>query len=81
MTNETNFEHNTEQDIKAMYDSVSLIYSLVDAGVHSDEIHDTITRNTSHLQLMLKKDHIKNSSHNLLPFSSAVEAGNDFLAE
>ena len=52
------------------------------AGEHSEEIHNTIKRNTDHLEIVLAKDEVKASnSPRLADFQEAVDLGVEFIAE
>jgi len=71
-----------ERTICAAGDSEDLIRALVTAGEHSEEIHNSIKRNTDHLSLVLTKDEVKASKSPLLAgFQEAVDLGVAFIAE
>ena len=77
---------NAADDIKAMGDSVDLInkmlqVSLPSSGKHTYETHDNVKRNIDHIDIMLKKDHIKNSGEDLSSFEKIVVDGNKFLSD
>lgn len=75
-------EIDVEGTIRAAGDSEDLVRALVTAGEHSEEIHNTIKRNTDHLSLILSKDEIKASkSPRLAGFQQAVTLGVAFIAE
>lgn len=61
-------------------DSSAIINTLVDAGTHSDEIDDNVRRNTEHVDVMLKQEHIMSAGRDLSSFESVVEKGFAFLA-
>jgi hypothetical protein len=73
-------QQKTENQIKAMGDSVWLINKLISEGNHSEQIHDTVDRNVRHLEIMLGKDHIQNSGSDLTSFEEAVVDGKAFIA-
>jgi hypothetical protein len=73
-------QQKTENQIKAMGDSVWLINKLIAEGNHSEQIHDTVDRNVRHLEIMLGKDHIQNSGSDLTSFEEAVVDGKAFIA-
>lgn len=66
------------QDIKALGDSVVVIDAIL-AGEHSfedaDDAADALDRNVRHIEIMLAKDHIKDSGEDLTAFQDAVERG------
>ena len=70
-----------QRHISAMGDSVYLINKLISEGVHSESIHDTVDRNTRHLQIMLDKDYIQNSGTDLTVFQTAIDNGNAFISQ
>lgn len=71
-----------EGTIRAAGDSEDLVRALVTAGEHSEEIHNTIKRNTDHLEIILAKDEVKASkSPRLAGFQEAVNLGVAFIAE
>lgn len=75
-------EIDVEGTIRAAGDSEDLVRALVTAGEHSEEIHNTIKRNTDHLSLILSKDEVKESkSPRLAGFQQAVTLGVAFIAE
>lgn len=75
-------EIDVEGTISAAGDSEDLVRALVTAGEHSEEIHNTIKRNTDHLSLILSKDEVKASkSPRLAGFQEAVDLGVAFIAE
>ena len=62
----------TAQDIKALGDSVSVIDEMLALETRTEEDNDTLKRNVDHIEIMLAKDHIKNSGADLKPFKDAV---------
>jgi hypothetical protein len=72
-------EQKLEKSVSAMNDSVSLINRLIESGKHTQNVHDSIRRNFSHIELMLGKDFIKNSETDLAPFEAAVSAGKTYI--
>ena len=74
-------EMNVEKTIEVAGHSETLVRRLVTAGVHSEEIHETIKRNTDHLGLILKKQPIIDSnSPNLDGFREAITLGEAFIS-
>ena len=74
-------EIEVEATIRAAGDSEDLVRRLVVEGEHTQEIHDTIKRNTDHLGIVLGKDEVKESnSSRLVGFQEAVQLGTDFIA-
>lgn len=70
-----------EATIRAAGDSEDLVRRLVEEGVHSEEIHNTIKRNTDHLSLILSKEEVQASnSPRLAGFQEAVTLGEAFIA-
>jgi hypothetical protein len=67
-----------DRQISAMGDSVGLINRLISEGKHTQQVHDTIERNYRHLEIMLDKDHIKNSEQDLTSFTNAITAGKNY---
>jgi adenine/guanine phosphoribosyltransferase-like PRPP-binding protein len=74
MDNEYTAEE-TAQAIKAMGDSVTVIDDAIASGLTDEETLDAIDRNVRHIEIMLAKDHIKESGADLKPFESAVKRG------
>lgn len=75
-------EIDVEGTIRAAGDSDDLVRALVEAGEHSEEVHNTIERNTAHLRLILSKEEIQASnSPRLVSFAEAIELGTTFVAE
>jgi hypothetical protein len=72
-------EQKVARHIEAMGHSEQLVLELVAAGVHSDDIHSTIKRNTDHLSLMLGKEMISTSGADLTGFEEAVTLGEEFI--
>lgn len=70
----------TQRQISAMGDSVDLINRLIAQGKHTEQAHDTVDRNVRHLEIMLDKDHIKNSGSPLTSFETAITAGKAYIA-
>ncbi len=71
-----------EGTIRAAGDSEELVRRLVTEGEHSEEIHNTIRRNTDHLSLILGKQEVQDSnSPRLVSFQEAVDLGVAFIAE
>ena len=69
-----------EGTIRAAGDSEDLIRNLVSVGEHSEEIHNTIQRNTEHLSIILGKQEIIDSqSPRLDGFREAITLGADFI--
>lgn len=75
-------EIDVEGTIRAAGDSEDLVRKLVADGEHSEEIHNTIKRNTDHLSLILSKEEIQASnSPRLVGFQEAVDLGIAFISE
>lgn len=68
-----------EKQISAMGDSVNLINKLIAEGKHTQQVHDTITRNYRHLEIMLDKDQIKNSGTDLKVFTDVIAAAKEYI--
>jgi hypothetical protein len=73
-------EQKTQRQLSAMGDSVWLINKLIGEATHSQEVHDTIDRNVRHLEIMLEKEHIRNSGSDLTSFETAITDGKAFIA-
>jgi hypothetical protein len=73
-------EIHLENDLNAMSDSVNLINELIANNEHSDEIHDTIKRNTEHLSIMLTRQNIIDNNTVTTDFDAAITNGNLFIA-
>ena len=74
-------EFNLEKCLESTGHSEDLVRRLVDEGVHSEEIHKTITRNTEHIKIILgKQEVIDSASPRLVAFQEAVDLGEAFLA-
>ena len=69
------------QDISASHDSVDLINQIVAADQHSDDIHNTVMRNVSHLRSCLTLPRIMNNATTAdkIAFADAVTLGEDWL--
>ena len=76
---EDEIEYDVEQDIKALGDSVTVIDQMLAIDEPTEEDLDTLDRNVRHIEIMLAKDHIKNSGKNLKPFKDAVARGRETL--
>ena len=75
-------EINVEKTIETAGHSEDLIRRLVAEGVHSEEIHNTIKRNTDHLGIILGKQLVIDSnSPRLDGFGDAIALGEAFIAE
>ena len=73
---------NLERTLESTGHSEDLIRRLVTEGTHSEEIHDTITRNTEHIKIILGKQKVIDSeSPRLVGFQEAVDLGEAFVAE
>lgn len=75
---------NTEHDISALTDSVTLVEKMFNIkpqenGNHTSETHENIKRNIEHIKIMLDKDHIKASKNDLSVFEKCVSDGENFL--
>lgn len=74
-------EMNVEKTIEVAGHSETLVRRLVTAGVHSEEIHKTIKRNTDHLGIILKKQPIIDSnSPSLDGLREAIALGEAFIS-
>lgn len=79
--NEGRPEFDLERTLESTGHSEDLIRRLVSEGVHSEEIHDTITRNTEHIKIILgKQEVIDSESPRLVEFQEAVELGEAFVS-
>jgi hypothetical protein len=75
-------EFNLEQTLNSTGHSEDLIRRLVTEGVHSEEIHNTIQRNTGHIRIVLGREQVASSnSLRLADFLEAAELGEAFIAE
>jgi len=75
-------EFNLEQTLESTGHSEDLVRRLVDEGVHGEEIHNTITRNTEHIKIILgKQEVIDSESPRLVAFQEAVDLGEAFVSE
>lgn len=75
-------EFNLEQTLESTRHSEELIRRLVAEGIHSDEIHDTIKRNTDHIHIILGRGEVSSSnSPHLVEFLQAANLGEAFIAE
>jgi hypothetical protein len=75
-------EFNLEQTLNSTGDSEDLIRRLVTEGVHSEEIHNTIQRNTEHIRIVLGREQVASSnSLRFADFLEAAELGEAFIAE
>ena len=73
---------NLERTLESTGHSEDLIRRLVAEGVHSEEIHKTITKNTEHIKIILGKQKVIDSeSPRLVGFQEAVDLGEAFVAE
>ena len=68
-----------EKHFLALGHSVELVTTLVEAGEHSVKIDDMVWRNWKHIDLMIKKDFIKNDGRDLSVYEAAVAAGSAFV--
>ncbi len=79
--NRENIEFNLDQCLESTGDSEGLVRRLVSNNEHSEEIHDTITRNTEHIKIILGKQQVIDSeSPRIAQFQEAVELGEAFVA-
>lgn len=69
-----NFEITPEQHIKAAYDSVSLIDSILAEGVFNDKTLDTLKRNYQHLEIISGKDYAVDFTDDVAAFAVAIAA-------
>ena len=69
------------QDISASHDSVDLINQIVAADQHSDDIHNTVMRNVSHLRSCLTLPRImKNATtEDKISFANAATLGENWV--
>jgi hypothetical protein len=72
-------EDRTEQDIKALGDSVAVIDEVLALETPGEEALDALDRNVRHIEIMLDKDHIKDSGEDLTEFVDAVARGREML--
>ena len=73
-------EETLAQDIRALGDSVSVIYELVATDTLSSDQTRFLKANVDHISLMLDKEHILAYTGNKSIFVSAVEAGTAKIA-
>lgn len=75
-------EFNLEKILESTGHSEDLIRNLVSQGVHSEEIHNTISRNVEHIKIILGKEQVSSSgSPRLAQFEEAISLGETFIAE
>lgn len=75
-------EFNLEQTLNSTGHSEDLVRRLVADGVHSEQIHDTIKRNTEHIRIILGREQVEASnSPRLADFLEAAELGEAFITE
>lgn len=72
-------DEQTEQDIKALGDSVAVIDQVLALDTPDEEALDALDRNVRHIEIMLAKEHIKKSGANLKSFEKAVTNGREVL--
>ena len=69
-------EEMTAQDIKALGDSVTVIYSLIESGATlTDEQNKFLKANVDHISIMLEKEHIVAYNGDKSSFIAAIAAG------
>ena len=74
-------EMDVEKTIEAAGHSEDLVRRLVAEGTHSEEIHNTIKRNTDHLGIILgRQPVIDSNSPRLDGFRDAIALGEAFIA-
>lgn len=74
-------EFNLEKTLESTGHSEELVRRLVAEGVHNEQVHDTITRNTEHIKIILGKEQVASSgSPRLAGFQEAVALGEAFVA-
>ena len=79
---EGRLEFNLERTLESTGHSEDLVRRLVAEGIHSEEIHNTITRNTEHIKIILGREQVASSgSPRLAAFEEAVALGEAFVAE
>jgi hypothetical protein len=66
-------EQQTEKDIAAMYDSLSVVQSISEIENPTTDELDSLDRNLRHVEIMLAKPHIIESGADLSAFEAAVE--------
>jgi hypothetical protein len=75
-------EFNLEKTLNSTGDSKDLILRLVNEGVHSEEIHNTIQRNAEHIRIVLGREQVAlSNSPRLADFLEAAELGEAFITE
>ena len=69
------------QDISASHDSVQLINQIVGDDQHSDDIHNTVMRNVSHLRSCLTLPRIMNNAttEDKIAFANAATLGENWV--
>jgi hypothetical protein len=79
--NDEHSEMDVEKTIESAGHSEDLVLRLVAEGVHSEEIHNTIKRNTDHLGIILgKQPVIDSNSPRLDGFRDAITLGETFIS-
>lgn len=76
---EVTSDEQAAQQVGSAMDSVALINNLIAAGGYSEQDLKTVSRNVEHLKIVVNRDVVKNSTENLAPLHSAIEAGQIFL--
>lgn len=75
-------EFNLNQVLESTGHSEDLIRRLVSEGVHSEESHNTISKNVEHIKIVLRREKVASSgSPRLADFQEAVDLGEAFIAE
>ena len=74
-------EQKLEKSISSTTDSETLIRKLVEEKKYNEQIHNTITRNIKHIEIIIGKDEVANSgSEKLVDFQEAIDLGTAFIA-
>jgi hypothetical protein len=71
----------TQQDISAMWDSVSVIDEIIKADKHDEMLDDDVRRNYQHLEIMINRPNIIDSGEDLTPFVECIAQAKTWLGE
>lgn len=70
-----------EQDILALWDSVSVINEIIANDIHDEELDGTVRRNYQHLEIMINRQNIIDSGTDLTPFEECISQAKAWLWE
>lgn len=68
------------RQVSSAMDSVNLVNKLIEENSRKESDLDTIRRNVQHLEIVVEREVVKNSSEDLAPLHAAIASGGSYLA-